>query len=329
MKWSTEMAIGPSVWKVAHGELMWTVGSCFADNLGARMADRLFDIRVNPFGVLFNPASIAGVLDSVISGREYDACGIIPCQGLWHCLDFATVFSRSSAAETADAVNGVLRQMRRELPLLKTLIITFGSTHIFEYKPTGRIVGNCHKLPAADFSERDLTIDEIVAEWVPLVGRLRAAAPRLKVIFTVSPVRHKAYGLHADRLSKSRLLLAVDEICTATGASYFPSYELLTDELRDYRFYAADLVHPSEPACDYIFERWADAYCTESTRRLFAECLKFTGRLRHVPKYGDRCAGGSDDFAAATRECGEALVRMHPELARAVGAAVSAWEMRR
>lgn len=314
MKFTTEVEIEPSIWKIAHGETIWTIGSCFADNLGSRMADRLLRVRVNPFGALYNPASIAGALRAAIDARGYSPEEMVESQGLWHCMDYATTLSRPTAEETAEAVNSLITSLHAALPHLHTLIITFGSTHIFTDLSTGLIAGNCHKLPASRFAERELSIDEIVEEWNTLIARLRSLRPGLHILFSVSPVRHKAYGLHADRLSKSRLLIAVDELCRRCNATYFPAYELLDDELRDYRFYAADMVHPSDVAADYIFERWAQTFCTEQTRRLFTEALRLTSRLKHRPIAGMQ----TNDFQQSTKALANRMAAEHPEMTEAI-----------
>lgn len=314
MKFTTEVEIEPSPWKIAHGDTIWTLGSCFADNLGARMADRLLSVRVNPFGALYNPASIATALRAAIEGRVYSPTEMVESQGLWHCMDYATGLSRPTAEETAEAVNTRIAALHAELPRLHTLMITFGSTHVFTDVATGLIAGNCHKLPSGRFTERELSVEEIVEEWTSLIERLRALLPDLHLLLTVSPVRHKAYGLHADRLSKSRLLIAADELCRRYGATYFPSYELLDDELRDYRFYAADMVHPSDVAADYIFVRWAEAFCSETTRRLFAEAMRLTARLKHRPLSGAPDA----EFQQSTLALAGRLASDHPAMADAI-----------
>lgn len=160
MKFTTEVEIEPSAWKIAHGETVWTIGSCFADNLGARMADRLLRVRVNPFGALYNPASIATALRAAIDGRVYTPEEMVESQGMWHCMDYATTLSRLTAKETAEAVNALVTSLHAELPRLEVLMVTFGSTHVFTDLSTGCIAGNCHKLSANRFAERDLSIDE-------------------------------------------------------------------------------------------------------------------------------------------------------------------------
>lgn len=312
----TEVKIPTQPGLLTHGEEMWSVGSCFADEIGTRLQSELFQIEANPCGTLYNPASIASALQRIIDGAPYTAADIFGHNGQWHCMDFHSSFSGTGPDEVLDRINSTISRLHRALPRLRLLMVTFGSAHIFTDLATGRVAGNCHKLPAARFAESDLTCDEIVGSWLPLLGQLHAAAPQLRVMFTVSPIRHKAYGFHADRLSKATLLLAVDRICRESRATYFPAYEIMNDELRDYRFYAPDMIHPSQVACDHIHARLAQACFTPATATLAAECRKLTRRLQH------RHEGAMSDehtrFLADTEAMALELRCKHPELSAAM-----------
>ena len=191
-------------------------------------------------------------------------------------------------------------------------MITFGSARAFIDRTTGAAAGNCHKLPADRFDTVDLSVPEIINRYTALIGRLRRVAPDLNLIFTVSPIRHKAYGFHADKLSKSRLLIATEEICRACGCAYFPSYEIMTDELRDYRFYDADMIHPSAVAADHIYRRLAEVLFSPATQALAGECRRLTRRLIH--RSTDTESEEYRAFAAATRNLAEELAGRHPQL---------------
>lgn len=281
----------PSDTPLAHGMKVWTVGSCFSDKIGRRMAAELFDVRVNPLGILFNPLSICNSLTRVLSGEPYNMADL--CRStdgeLWHCMDFHSSFSGHDAEVVLDSINTVVSTLHSELPALDTLMVTLGSARAFIDNDSGRVVANCHKFPASRFTLRDYNSHEIAEAFTTLLTKLHAVNPRLRVIFTVSPVRHKAYGMHADKLSKAHLLLAVDTITRPTGADslpiteYFPAYEIMTDELREYRFYASDMIHPSEVAASHIYSRFADTYYSTATKALATECLKLTRRLNHRP----------------------------------------------
>lgn len=242
-------------------EPVWTVGSCFSDEIGHRMAADGFNVLANPLGTLFNPASICRQLRRVAGGNLYSASDLYQLNGFWHSPDFHSSFSDPDRDAALMKINGAISTLHEALPSLRWLLLTLGSARAFVAKDTGCVVANCHKLPAACFEICDLSLDNITADLGSTLELLRSQAPQLKVILTVSPVRHKSYGMHADKLSKARLLLAADNICdTMEDTVYFPAYEILDDELRDYRFYAADMVHPSEAAAGYIYSRFSEAF---------------------------------------------------------------------
>lgn len=317
MEWSTEVKIPESPDKITHGMPVVTIGSCFSDAVGNRLCQRLFNVQVNPLGTLYNPLSIADALERAINGYSYTSADLFEARGMWHCLDFHSAFSRTDCTGALHGMNSAVAALHDALPTLKVLMITLGSAHAFVHKGTGRIAGNCHKLPPSEFSETDIPVEAIVTRFTTLIKRLQTMSAGLMVIFTVSPIRHKAYGFHADKLSKARLLLATDEICAATGAHYFPAYEIMNDELRDYRFYAADMIHPSETAADHIFGRFSQTYFTAGTCALAESCLRLSRRLSHRPLAGD-CSDEYARFARDTIGMAEELTKKHPELTDAI-----------
>ena len=254
MKLYTSVEIAPSARKIGYGDKILLLGSCFADNIGAKFAEHYFQATINPLGTLYNPASIAlSITDSQYSIPD---SRLIYHNGLWHSMMHHGTFSgKDKAAVQARCLDGYER-LQRALKEATTVIVTFGTAWVYEMD--GQVVANCHKLPANRFTRRCLAVDEIVEMWQPIV----ASMPDKQWIFTVSPIRHVKDGLHANQVSKAILLQAVDEL----GQSYFPSYEIMMDELRDYRFYAEDMVHPSQVAVEYIWQRFVETYMTEDTR---------------------------------------------------------------
>lgn len=298
---------------VGHGCPMLTLGSCFADEVGARLRADLFDIEVNPFGPLFNPASIARAVDILADGAYDPTERTVIRDGRCYSLDF---HSRVSAADTcglADTVDALLQRLRRRLAGLDVVMLTLGSANLYSHRVYGP-VANCHKLPSQDFTLDDIAPGQVAALLGQAVGRLRESFNQsLKVIVTVSPVRHGGHSFHADRLSKSRLLLGVDEFVGSTpGAYYFPAYEIVQDQLRDYRFYAADMKHPSEVAVDFVYERFADTYFSPATAITAAECRRLTGRLSHRPLVA------SDDYTASLRQIVSEFAGHHPSVSNAL-----------
>ena len=254
MKLYTSVDIAPCARKIGYGDKILLLGSCFADHIGAKFAEHYFQTTINPLGTLYNPASIA--LSITDSQHSIPDSRLIYHNGLWHSMMHHGTFSgKDKAAAQARCLDGYER-LQRALKEATTVIVTFGTAWVYEMD--GQVVANCHKLPANRFTRRCLTVHEIVEIWQPIV----ASMPDKHWIFTVSPIRHVKDGLHANQVSKAILLQAVDEL----GQSYFPSYEIMMDELRDYRFYAEDMVHPSQVAVEYIWQRFVETYMTEDTR---------------------------------------------------------------
>ena len=264
MKLYTSVDIAPSPKKIAYNDKILLLGSCFADNIGTKFGEYYFQTTVNPYGTLYNPASIAKAISGI--GNGVSNIGFVEHNGLWHSLSHHGSFSRADKEDLVRACEQSRVQLREALQQASIMIITFGTAWVYEYED--KVVANCHKLPANRFVRRRMTVDEIVEIWQPIL----AAMPDKHWIFTVSPIRHVKDGLHENQISKAILLQAVDRLTAKQldspigGLSYFPSYEIMLDELRDYRFYAEDMVHPSDVAVDYIWQRFVDTYMTADTQ---------------------------------------------------------------
>lgn len=258
VKLQTIVDIAPSPWKIGYEDNILLLGSCFADSIGQIMAEHYLNVTCNPFGTLYNPLSIAQALQMT------EVLPLIEHDGLWHSMAHHGSFSRASRDEAEQAVKASIETMQAALQQASVVIVTFGTAWVYEM--SGEIVGNCHKLPESSFTRRRLSVEEIVAAWQTILERY----PNKHWLFTVSPIRHIRDGLHENQLSKATLLQAVEQIVngkwTNGKSHYFPSYEIMLDELRDYRFYADDLVHPSSLAVRYIWERFADTFCTPQTK---------------------------------------------------------------
>lgn len=248
------------------------LGSCFTTEVGSRLERDGFNITVNPMGALYNPATIAQAIERALAHRHFTMSDLTLYQGTWHCLDFPTRYQDEDPERLLDILNMDLDNLGERLDKAALWIITFGTARVYEFRDKG-IVGNCHKLPANMFERRLMTVDEITGLW-------QSYARHHRIIFTVSPIRHIADSLHGNQISKSTLLLAVDNI---EGAEYFPSYEIMIDDLRDYRFYAADMKHPSDVAVDYIYQKFADTYFSPSTLQAALVSRKASLRAAHRP----------------------------------------------
>ena len=271
--------------RITHRDRLMLLGSCFASHMGERLSRGKFCCDVNPYGVLYNPLSISAALREMVAGKVYTADGLFFHNGCWHSPMHHGDFSSSSAEETLRRINMRLQQASDTVRQLDWLLLTLGTAWVYEDRETGSIVGNCHKLPERCFVRRRLSVDEIVRDYVSLFSGLFARLPHLRVLFTVSPIRHVRDGLHANQLSKATLLLAVEQICQAFPGQvfYFPAYEIVLDELRDYRFYADDLVHPSGKAVDYVWERFVKVCVSSESLQIMEESENISRMLQHKP----------------------------------------------
>lgn len=262
------------------------LGSCFAEAVGEHMRELLPEenVALNPFGVLYNPESVRMALelllfDSFFFPNEYIFQGQ---DGLWHSWLHSTHFSsekREECVRRTRLERDRAAQILREADLL---CVTFGTNRAFEHRERGFVVGNCHKELPQTFVERRLGVAEIVASWEGILQELARINPKIRVLFTVSPYRYAGYGLHESQLAKAVLLLAVDELCEhVTIADYFPAYEIILDELRDYRFFAPDMLHPSAQASDYVWETFAAWTFTSDLHRHERETKKKLKAARH------------------------------------------------
>lgn len=275
MKFRTEIGKIKGGFTISHRDRIVLLGSCFADNIGELLARDGFNVIHNPLGPLFNPSSIDAVLSRGM--RPFTTSDFTEVDGEWHCLWFAHRFRASDPATLAEMVNAEYLPLSEALAQATVIIVTFGTTHIFTYGEPAVVAGNCHKLLPSFFKEKYLSVEEIVALT------LADCYPEARRIVTVSPVRYPGMGLPASFLSKATLRVAADKISAERNYDYFPAFEILNDDLRDYRFYAADMRHPSSQAVDYVYECFAETYFTQETKQEALRCRKEALRLAHIP----------------------------------------------
>lgn len=272
MKFRTELTCSQSAWQISHSDRLLFIGSCFSDEMGRRLAERGFDISVNPFGPLYNPLSIANCIHRSLSRQYYTLSDLTPGPRGYHCLDYAMRFSGEDADSVLDAINSRLDDMRARIEAGAIVFITLGTVFVYFLAETGRPVGNCHKFPPSTFIRRRISIEE-AREALHSVTTALYAAGASQVVFTVSPIRHLSDGFHENTLSKASLHMAVDMLGESVG--YFPSYEIVMDDLRDYRAYADDMVHIAPKAVDYIYEKFEEVFF-----------LRQQGRKQQLPASG-------------------------------------------
>ena len=279
MEFRTIVDIPESKWKIEPCERMFFVGSCFADNIGRRFVDEKFRAVVNPFGVMYNPASILHTVERLAMADD---------------LPF-------NAEEAGTAV------------------FTLGTNHVYILKETGEIVDNCQKRPQRLFQEKELSVSECADYLLQAINLITKLFPLVRFIITVSPIRYRKYGYHQSQLSKATLLLATQSLIDRMAAerpdvsvTYFPSYEIVNDELRDYRFYKPDMLHPSDQAVEYIYDRMADAFFSDTTRHFLNEWKPIREALNHRPFNPD--SEEYKAFLAKTMKKYESLKQQFPGL---------------
>lgn len=252
--------------------------------MGVRLQRLKFPTQVNPFGIVFNPISVAKTLERLLEGEPFREADLLENQGLWHSFEHHGSFSKPDKIAALEFINEAFSECKTFLKNTNRLIVTLGTAHVFLLKKTGEVVANCHKVPAAEFERSRLTVGEVVQALLPVFEKLKVVLPQLEIIVTVSPVRHLRDGLMENQRSKATLLLALEEISQRLPfVHYFPAYEILLDDLRDYRFYAEDMAHPSPQATDYIWEYFENTFFEEKTKALCGRIEGVLSALSHRP----------------------------------------------
>ena len=273
MELQTKVNIPKSSFKINPMDRLLFVGSCFAENIGRRFVENQFDAVVNPYGTMYNPASVGHTVERwLLSSLECSKGNVGRNRG-----NYSPCGGEGGSSLPMGEGGGRGR--------FSVVVITLGTNHIYILKETGEIVDNCMKRPQRLFREEQLSVDECVDYLSKAVGLLKERNPEVKVIFTVSPIRYAKYGFHGSQLSKATLLLAVDKLVSASSGElcYFPAYEIMNDELRDYRFYQPDMLHPSEQAVDYIYELFAETYFSADAKEMVREWQPIKAALAHRP----------------------------------------------
>ena len=274
---------------IDHQHQSLLVGSCFTEHIGNRLVAAKFPVALNPFGIVYNPISVAHSLERLWAGnRPFSEAELFTHQGLWHSWEHHGRFSQPDLPTMLEGLNVAYAASAQALRRTNRLLLTLGTADVFSLVTTGQVVANNHKMPATLFQQRRLGVDEIVQHLLVILQKIAAEQRDFEVILTVSPVRHLRAGAVENQRSKGTLLLACAALCEQLSfATYFPAYELLLDDLRDYRFYAADLVHPSDVAVDYIWQHFADTFFTPDTQKLMSRMEQIRLAVAHRPFHPD------------------------------------------
>ena len=269
---------------LSHGTPVVLVGSCFTDNIGACMRDDLFDVIVNPFGPIYNPSSVRRAVSSIVDGIRISPGDLFPHEGRFHSHLFHSRYSGCDREAAAQAMTRQIHLAREALLHASSLIVTLGTTRVFRHRQQGMVVANCHRLPSSSFREETLSLDQCTDDLESLVSMVRTVNPDIHIIFTVSPLRYLGQGAHINSISKATLLLAIDSVVrTFPSTHYFPSFEIMMDDLRDYRFYAADMLHPSPVAVAYIYDKFCESFMTQATVMKALQAEREARRASHRP----------------------------------------------
>ena len=286
MRFRTEYKPSKADLILSPGKPVVLAGSCFSQNMASKMRDHLWT-AVNPMGTLYNPYSICRAIKMMMSSdkgvSEFEG-SLFLWNGVWNSHFFDSSFSFTSREDCISEFKLRQQEFLKSISEGNTLIVTFGTAICYCHVKEDILVGNCHKLPSQFFIRKRLSVEDISILWGDMIKALQEEYPDIKIIFTVSPVRHLKDGFSGNACSKAILMLAVEEICNGHKCcSYFPAYEILNDDLRDYRFYASDLVHPSEEGIEYIWEIFQSTYLNEEGEKLLKEGERKVKASRHRP----------------------------------------------
>lgn len=284
MDFRTEVHTPPTDLRIDYRSGSLLMGSCFTESIGSKMQEMHFPADVNPFGICYNPSSVSRNLWTLFDGRELKKPDLHHHNDLWFSFDHHGEFSHPDPDTCLKSINDRIQTSHEKLKTTGNLILTWGTAWVFVHRDTTNVVSNCHKVPAEKFQRYLLTVTQIVDTYTKLFARIQKELPDLKVILTVSPVRHWNDGAEMNTVSKSTLAIAAYQLSQRFSyCEYFPAYEIAMDDLRDYRFYGDDLVHPNSQMVSYIWEKFSGAYFDAETRTISANLQKIVAARNHRP----------------------------------------------
>lgn len=285
MKLTTPILVEKTDVSISHSDKIMLLGSCFTQNIGKQLGTLKFDTLVNPFGIIYNPASINFLLQRIIHLEKFTPKDILQKNEQYFSFENHSSLNSTNELVHLNKINNLLTATHHFLKTSRLLIFTFGTAFVYQYKNNSKIVANCHKLPNSVFEKKRLSVGNIFANYNESLKQLFEFNKNVKVIFTVSPVRHIKDGIVNNTKSKAILHLAIEQLVNShfEKCTYFPAYEIVMDELRDYRFYKNDLLHPTELAIQYIWEQFMSAYCNQTTVKLNEQITSLLQQYNHKP----------------------------------------------
>lgn len=284
MNFTTKIPISKSQKPIDYSSTIMSIGSCFAENMGEKFEYFKFQITINPFGIIFNPVSIEKLITRVVNQEKYTEKDIFFHNEMWHCFEVHSELSNPSKEEFLENLNTILESTKQQITKSTHLIFTFGTSWVYRNKLSNEIVANCHKVPQSQFDKEILSVETIENSIKNTVDLIKKVNPNCNFIFTISPVRHIKDGFVENSVSKAHLITAVHNLKPATrNSQYFSSYEIMMDELRDYRFYAEDMLHPNQTAIDYIWIKFFENYVDEKEFVTMNQVCEIQRALKHRP----------------------------------------------
>jgi hypothetical protein len=284
MQFKTEINLEKANTLITESQPQVWIGSCFAESMGNRLLEAKFPVLVNPFGTVFNPISLFKQLISALEDKNVTECKFLQYEFLHYHFDFHSELRAKTQIDLRNHLLELKAKVKTQLLESKYLVITFGTAYAYYLNTSGEIVANCHKQPASQFTKKLLSVETIVEGFSGLYQSLQKHCPQLEILLTVSPVRHLKDTLLLNSVSKSTLRLATHQICEQfENVSYFPAYEFLLDDLRDYRFYESDMLHPSHQAQEYIWQKFQESLLTDSAQHWLKEWKGISLALNHRP----------------------------------------------
>ena len=291
MQFRTQIPIPKSNFLIDYNSKIVSLGSCFAENIAEKLDYFKFENTCNPFGIIFNPVSIEKIIHKAVNQELFTEKDIFFHNERWHCFDVHSDLSNMNKEELLNDLNQLLQSTKQQLQEATHIIITYGTSWVYRNIATNQIVANCHKVPQKEFSKEILSVETIEKSIQNTMNFIQKINPNVSFIFTVSPVRHLKDGFVENQLSKAHLISAIHQILkisigvppSGAEGAYFPSYEIMMDELRDYRFYAEDMIHPNTVAIDYIWERFSETTISEESHSIMKEVETIQKGLQHRP----------------------------------------------
>lgn len=313
MNFRTEIKFKNPSFQIDHNGKIFAIGSCFAQNISSLLQYDGFHVLTNPFGIVYNPESLSKQLCRVLDKKTYSENDLRIHNGLWYSFDHHGEYSHIDKNQCVKNINDSIYRASEFLSTGSLIIITLGTSWIYKFRETGETVSNCHKIPNAEFEKSLMTVDEVEQQLSEVVEDIYKLNGHIKILFTVSPVRHLKDGFEENSISKSILRLAVRQLIDKFSyVEYFPSYEIQLDDLRDYRFYDSDRVHPSKEAIEYIYRLFKRQYMKEGTLKLAERVADLNRRFDHKLLHPDSEA--SIKFTEDTKKSAQSLMNEHPEI---------------